>query len=525
MQHNNLINQVMPWIAAVFGGVLFFLGYAGFDQFYLEWICIVPVLWAIRNQRPDRAFLLGWVAGIVAHMGGFYWVIGMFQEFEAMTWPLATLGLLLLAAVNGIVFAAWAWATRLITRGTGWSAIWVAPIVWTAVEKFWPEIFPNYIGASQYRLSLLTQIADITGVLGVSFLVVYINSTIYVVIEQWYEKRRFPLRPIVVLAAVISVLLVYGAFRIRAVDRQAMVAKKLTIGLIQTNQGAGEKRNDSESLLLEHQEMSRKLAMNYPVDLIIWPESVCGIERTSREGYIPGGLHDDLHTPILFGSVLRLWQGDLPQLYNTAILVDGTGEILGTYDKMVLVPFGEYIPFGDIFPRLYSWLPQTGRFRLGKNEEPLLFDMHLLSVSICYEDIFPGQIRLLMRGGSDHRIPEAMLNLTNDSWYGKTVEPMEHLVLASFRSIEHRRSLVRATNTGISAFVDPVGRLAKRSGLWTKETLVDQVPMMSGRTIYAVLGDWIGWVCGILSILGISRSIRLYRSCNGHMQLHERMRN
>jgi apolipoprotein N-acyltransferase len=519
------MNQIVPWIAAVSGGVLFFLGYAGFDRFYLEWISLVPVLWAIRNQRPDRAFLLGWVAGIVAHMGGFYWVIGMFHEFEAIAWPLATLGLLLLAALNGFVFATWAWVTRLIIRDTGWNAVWVAPIVWTAVEKFWPEIFPNYLGASQYRLSLLTQIADVTGILGVTFIVVYINSTIYTVIEQWFEKRRFALRQIAVFVAVVVVLLVYGAMRIHDVDLQASFAKKLTIGLVQTNRGAGDKRNNPESLLREHQEMSRKLATNYPIDLIVWPESVCGIDRTSREGYLPFGLLDDLHTPVLFGAVLRLWHGEKPDFYNTALLVDGMGEILGTYDKMVLVPFGEYIPFGDIFPRLYSWLPRTGRFRPGENEEPLVFGMHPLSVSICYEDIFPGQIRLLMRGGRDQRIPEAMFNVTNDSWYGKTAEPMEHLALASFRSIEHRRSLVRATSTGISAFVDPVGRFVNRSGLWTKETLVGRIPMMQGRTIYAMLGDWLGWVCGFLSIFGISHSIRVSRRRGGRKPpLHDRKR-
>jgi apolipoprotein N-acyltransferase len=140
---------------------------------------------------------------------------------------------------------------------------------------------------------------------------------------------------------------------------------------------------------------------------------------------------------------------------------------------------------------------------------------------MCYEDIFPGHIRSLMRGGRDHRIPEVMFNLTNDSWYGKTVEPMEHLALASFRSIEHRRSLVRATNTGVSAFVDPVGRLVKSSGLWTKETLFDRVPMMGGRTIYAVLGEWIGWACGILSIFGISRAVCVSRRRDKQGQLHK----
>lgn len=124
-------------------------------------------------------------------------------------------------------------------------------------------------------------------------------------------------------------------------------------------------------------------------------------------------------------------------------------------------------------------------------------------MNICYEDIFPGQVRSLMRGGADRPIPQVLFNLTNDSWYGNSNEPVEHLALASFRSIEHRRSLVRATNTGISAFVDPVGRIVTRSGICTKETLVGRVPMMQGCTVYALLGDWIGWACAVIALVGI----------------------
>ena len=151
---------------------------------------MIPVLWAIRDQRPGRAFLIGWLAGIVMNIGGFYWAIQMFQEFAGMAWPLAALGLLLLAAANGILVAAWAWATRLITRDTGWNVAWVSPVVWTALEKFWPEMFPNYLGASQYKLPLVTQVADLTGILGVTFIVVYINSTLFAVLEQWFQNRR-----------------------------------------------------------------------------------------------------------------------------------------------------------------------------------------------------------------------------------------------------------------------------------------------------------------------------------------------
>jgi apolipoprotein N-acyltransferase len=503
--------DLLPWIAAIAGGILAFLGYAGFDQFYLAWICLVPILWAIRGQSPARAFLMGWVAGIVGHGGGFYWIVYMFQQFAGLAWPLAALGLLLIAAANGIVFAAWAWATRLITRDTGWSVVLVSPVVWTALENFWPQIFPNYLGASQYKLILLTQIADVTGILGVTFLVVYTNSVIYAVIERWVEKRFFSFRPVVVYAAVIALVSAYGAVRISIIDKGAFIAEKLTVGVVQTNIGAGEKHHDPGRFLREHQEMSRKLITINSLDLVVWPENVYSFNLIYREGHLPTGVLDGLRIPTLSGAVLRVDRNGGPHFYNSAVLADGMGKILGIYDKMVLVPFGEFIPFGDTFPWLYSWSPYSSRFWPGENKEPLMLGRHVLSVSICYEDIFPGHIRMLMSGGRFRQVPEAMFNLTDDSWYGNTVEPMEHLVLASFRAIEHRRSLIRATNTGVSAIIDPVGRIDHRIVQWTRGTLVGRVPMMQGRTVYAVLGDWMGWLCALLALLGIVNAYRLAR--------------
>lgn len=506
MQSSHSIKILLPWIAAITSGLLVFLGYAGFDQFYLEWICLIPVLWAIREQSTGRAFCIGWLAGIVMNIGGFYWAIEMFQQFAVVSWPFAALGLLLLAAANGMLFAVWAWGTRLINRSTGWSVVWVSPVVWTALEKFWPEIFPNYLGASQYKISLLTQLADLTGILGVTFIVVYINSTIYVAIEQWFTQRQIATRPLLVFTAVLVAVLTYGKVRISAVDRMVAAADKLTIGLIQTNLGAGDTQLDPESMLREHQEMSRALATSQHPDLIVWPETVLGIRMKSHKGILSPELLGGTHIPTLFGASLQLGETVI-HTYNSAILTDGSGFILGTYDKMVLVPFGEYIPFGETFPALYSLAPPyTSRLQPGSSQEPLPLGKYLLSVNICYEDIIPVQIRSLMRGGLNGRIPDVLFNLTNDSWYGNTIEPLEHLALASFRSIEHRRALVRSTNTGISAFVDPVGRIVARSGVWTRETLVGRVPMMQGDTVYAFTGDWIGWICTLISLACIGRS-------------------
>ncbi len=508
-------HPLLPWVAAVLGGVLAFLGYVGFDRFYLEWICLVPILWAIREQTPGRAFLIGWVGGIVGHGGGFYWIVTMLRQFADAPWPLAAGGLLLLAAANGLVFAAWAWATRLVCEGKGWSVAWISPVIWTAAEKFVPQLFPNYLGASQYKLSVVTQIADLAGILGVTFLVIYANSAVYAVLEGIRRRQPRPWRPAAVLAVVLSAVLAYGAVRIAMVDRAAAAAGAITVGVVQTNRGAGDKHVDQSLFLREHVEMSRELVKDRPLDLIVWPESVLGLALTARQGTLPPGLLGDLRTPLLFGAVIQTEEGGERRLYNSAVLVDGAGRIAGTYDKMVLVPFGEYIPFGDVFPQLYAWSPYSGRFWKGQNTEPLLLNGHPLSVNICYEDIFPAQVRLLMRGGRERRVPDAMFNLTNDSWYGDTVQPMEHLVLASFRSIEHRRALVRSTNTGISAIVDPVGRIDRRTGQWTRASLAGSVPLMQGRTVYAVLGDWIGWACGLIALYGIITSLRKPRNSPG----------
>jgi apolipoprotein N-acyltransferase len=508
---NQAVTKSLPWIAVIVGGILTFLGYAGFDQFYLEWICLVPVLWAIRGQPPVRAFFMGWLAGIVAHSGGFYWIIYMLQQFAAMAWPLAAFGLVLVAAANGFVFAAWAGATRYITEKTGWSIVLVSPVIWTALEKFWPEVFPNYLGASQYKLTYLTQIADVTGVLGVSFLVVYINSVIFWMVEQRLDKRPFSPRPAMLFAAVIALVIGYGAVRVQMVDHSASAADKLKVALVQTNLDASQRYNGTDRFLREHQEFSREIKSAGAVDLIMWPENICFLDQgTLRQAYL-SRLIGDVQIPTLFGAITHIDQATTRRFYNSAVLVDGSGMVQGTYEKMVLVPLGEYIPLGDIFPVLYSWSPHSSRLWPGENVEPLQLGKHLISVSVCYEDIFPGQINKLMEGGRDRRVPEAMFNMTDDSWYGNTVEPTEHLALATFRSIEHRRSLVRTTNTGISAIVDPAGRITQSIGQWTKGSLVGEVPMMQGRTIYAVMGDWFGYLCIILALAGIGRSYQLTR--------------
>ncbi|MBN2362391.1 MAG: apolipoprotein N-acyltransferase [Deltaproteobacteria bacterium] len=470
---------------------------------------MVPMLWAIRDATPRRAFFIGWVTGTVGHAGGFYWVVHMFRVFAFLPLPLAAIGCLGLAAINAVSLALFAWCVRRLRVDNGWSVGWTAPLVWVGIEHFYPYIFPNYLGASQYLLPAVTQIADLTGIMGVSFFVVFCNSLVYEVTESLIGRRPLPRRLLAVFACYLLLLLGYGAWRIASVDAQTAAAPKIKVALIQSNLGAQAKHADRDGFLRTQHRMSLEAIKQQPIDLLVWPEGAYNDYLRRDQDQLPSRVLGPLTTPVLFGALTLETEGGLRKRYNSALLADASHRVLGRYDKRILVPFGEYIPGGDLFPIIYKWSPYSGRYYPGQSLEPVPFLGYLLSLNICYEDLFPGLIRDLLIGNSQAAtvLPHAIFNLTNDSWYGDTTEPLEHLVLASFRAIENRRPLVRSTNTGISVFIDPVGRIQRRSGQWTREVVVDEVPMMTGRTVFMVVGNWFGWAAFALLLVGMGQAL------------------
>ncbi|PKN57824.1 MAG: apolipoprotein N-acyltransferase [Deltaproteobacteria bacterium HGW-Deltaproteobacteria-14] len=200
-------------------------------------------------------------------------------------------------------------------------------------------------------------------------------------------------------------------------------------------------------------------------------------------------------TPVLFGGIT--WEpavdGSTHRVrYNTAIMLDDVGRVVGTYDKVYLLAFGEYIPFGDIFPSLYDMLPESGRFAPGREVRAFQWGNRRVGVMICYEDIlakFTGKLA--------DKDPNIIINVTNDAWFGHTSEPYLHLALSVFRAVENRLVLARATNTGVSAVIDPVGRIVAQTRLTDAETTLETVPLMSGETIYGKVGDLFSWLLAL----------------------------
>ncbi len=489
------MNIYRRYILAAVSGALYFLAFVGFDQWYLAWSSLVPLLFALEGVSAKRAFFIGWLFGAVAFTGGFYWVAHTIHVFAFMPWPVAAAGCLLLCIAQATEFAAFAFLYVWLRKKTRRSPVFLAVIAFVTAEFISPQLFPHYFGNSQYLWLHVIQISDLTGVLGVSALLVFVNATIYVIASGIVNERRFRWSAAISAIAVVSLVIGYGYLRIPVVRADEVVSPKLRFGIAQANMGIYEKEENPERAIAISQEMSLKLK-DEGAQIVVWPETAVQ-EPVLREDAqkLPDAVFGSIGVSIITGAIQRGKGTPYRPLYNVALLADEQGGIIGSYKKQKLLMFGEHIPFGDTFPVLYKWFPYIGRFTTGDSNEPVRFREYLLNVNICYEDILPRFIRKMMASG-----PNVIINITNDNWFGETHEPIQHLALAAFRAVEHRRWLVRSTNTGISAFVDATGRIVSQSPLMGASMLIAEVPMMKGETVYARLGDWFAWLCIVMVI-------------------------
>lgn len=309
--------------------------------------------------------------------------------------------------------------------------------------------------------------------------------------------------PVSLLALLLTPVVfgVYGVVRMAQVDEAVSHAKKIRVGIVQANMALGEKRTNVTEGLKRHTRLTEKLRDKQDLDLVVWPEtSVAGaVDESDAAEYYKARVTGRLRVPAIVGAVLTKPVDDVRErvYFNSALISDRSGRIKGRYDKQFLVTFSEYIPFGDRFPILYEWSPNSGRFVPGKSFEPLAFGEHELAVFICYEDISPSFVNRIMRGGK----PALLVNLTNDAWFGDTSEPWEHMALAKLRAVEQRRFFVRSTNSGISGFVDPVGRLIAQTETFKQATLAEDVALLDLWSGYRFWGDTPFWLASAAMLI------------------------
>lgn len=483
---------------AVLGGVLYFLGWAGFGFWPLAFLCLVP-LWAALELGLERSWrhslMVGWSYGTVMCAGGYHWLVEFLDVFSGYGLAASALFWFLFSAYLGFNFAIYGVLYRALRR-RGWSTSTIAVPILLLIEWLYPSLFPTYLANSIQQRTIMVQIADFGGPLLVTALMALVNLSFYEA-SRWARRDRSMPKLIWWLTAMsLFITTIYGAVRIRQVEAEMKAAPALRLGIVQVNMGIFEKRTEAVEGHRRHLEQSHQLEDMEDLDLIVWPESAY-IGGLPRELPVRADrVRRDLKTPILFGGVSSEYLEGERKIYNTVFLIDEEGLIQSTYDKTYLLMFGEYLPFGDLIPILYELSPNSGRFTPGSHVRPLTLGPWRISTPVCYEDVLARFTRKMVREADPH----VLINLTNDAWFGDTQEPWIHLVLSQFRAIEHRRYMVRATNSGISAVIDPLGRIVAQTGVLTRENLRYDVKMLEGKTLYGRFGDWPGWL-GLGAIL------------------------
>ncbi len=497
--------------AAALGGVLYFLGYVGYGAWPCLAVFLVPLWWTLERTlaRPPAALLAGAIFGLVAYVGGFGWLwqlVGPFLGGDrlvgAVLWSGYGVAFALGFAVYGALFAA------LRRRGCPIALAGIAPLL--VVEHLQLQIFPLYAGNALVELPgppLWLQTADLGGPLLLSALVAGANVVAFETLRWWRGTRSRPAAVWVTALAVAAVVLAYGAVRIAALDAAAAAAPPLRVGVVQANLSPREKSTLSVITHERHLAQTRELLAAGDVDLVVWPETayVRGLRLPLPIAGTP--ILGDLAVPLLFGASSVREENGQRRKGNAAMLIGADGMIRDVYQKNLLIPLAEYLPLARLVPGVRRWLPHVDDFDAAVDTPILHLGPWRIATPICYEAIRPDFVRRMVRAGRPH----LLVTLANDAWFGDSQEPWLHLALARLRAVEHRRYLVRATNSGISAIIDPAGRVVARTGVLTRETLRGVVRPLEGTTLYARLGDWPAWLAGAVIALGLARRTRAGR--------------
>lgn len=471
--------RMYPYLLSVFSGLLLTASFPTTDWGLLAWAGFVPFFIAIEGRGWRETFRVGYAGGVAFYWSLFYWL----NNVTVAGFLVLTLYLALYFPLFGILMN---FARRRIP--VPW---WVvAPLAWTALEYMRTYVFTGLpwgvMGVTQHRALRLIQFASVTGVYGVSFLVVLVNAALY---ECAVARGARRLLPPAVAALAVALALIHGGWWMGG---GAVLDGRVRVAVVQGNVPQEEKFGEgfAREIIEKFHRLTRRVKAAAP-DLVVWPE-------TSVPGYYwydpllrstTATLQEEMRTPLLLGSV-HVFDLDNPRYTNCAFLVDERGEPIGRYDKIHLVLFGEIIPCKGIFPFLKRLVPYEEDFTPGTEFTVFPLAKGNFSALICFEDILPDLARNFVKRGA-----RFLVNVTNDAWFGRTSQPYQQAAHAVFRCVENCVGMVRATNTGLSCFIDPFGRVsgvlrdASGEELFVEGTAVGEVRLTSTSTFYTRRGN------------------------------------
>jgi len=501
----------LPYVLALLSGALLALSFPRYGHPAFAWIALVPLLVALRGRpRASRAFGLGLVSGLVYFVGTIYWTGAVLQTFGGLAAPLAVLAMLLLAFYLALFPALCALIISHLTGRMGARAVFLAPAVWVGTEFARGYLFGGFpwvpLGNSQVTVLPVAQLASVLGVYGLSALVAFVNAALALAAVAAGRRR------IAAVSAAAIVLIGVGGWGARRVADGSLTrdGAPIRIGLVQGNIAQEDKWNPNEArrIFTTYIAMTRDVVRR-GAEFVVWPESSTPFmfEEDEAGAAALRALAGEVNVPILFGSDQVDRSGPVVQLFNSAFLLTPDGAIGAVYRKMHLVPFGEYIPFKRWLYFVSPLVERLAEFAPGTSMVMLPVGPHLVNTAICYEVVYPSLIRSAVLGGS-----QLLTTITNDAWYGDSSAPYQHFALASMRAIEQGRYLARAANTGISGVVDPYGRVVRQSPIFEQVGLVEEVRVLTRRTIYAQIGDVAAYASIALTLLALVAVRRVHGS-------------
>ena len=468
------------------------------DWWPLGWVWLAPVLLVALASAPRTALLDGWLAGTAGFLVLLSWLDHTFRNYSAIPWPLGWLPVGLLATYCGLYTGLVAWAVARVRAAAGeGAALALSPVFWVAGEWLRGHLFGGFpwglLGYSQHGVLPVIQVAELAGVYGVSFVIVAANAALAAAaVLPW--RRALP--GLTAAAALVCACMAFGLGALRALGADAG-APRLPIAMIQPNVEQSLKWDPAHraEILDRYERLTREAALERPA-AILWPETAAPILLRADPPLLARlvALSAELDTPLLVGSVDRQ-DAPRPAFLNSAFLLTGRG-ITDKYDKIHLVPFGEYVPLSALIGFVRSWAEFISDFAGGERVTVFPLGRASFGTVICYEVIFPELVRQFAAGGAAF-----MVNITNDAWFGETSGPWQHLATVPLRAVENRVAIARAANTGISAFVEPSGRVSARLPIGATGVLVRPVALRQGApTLYTRYGDWLPWCCVVAAI-------------------------
>ncbi|MFQ5883366.1 MAG: apolipoprotein N-acyltransferase [Candidatus Methylomirabilales bacterium] len=483
---------------AVLSGVLLALSFPSFNLAPLAFGALVPLLIALEGMPSLQATYLGIIAGLIFSLTSIPWVIHTMTTYGGLSFSLSFLLFMALSLYLALYTGVFAYGVNRFFSSGSLAYLLGAPTLWVALEylrTFLLTGFPwNLLGYSQHQNLPVIQVASVTGVYGISFLLVLTNAAMALSCLRLRLGWRRALLPVLGVGVFFGGTVLFGMGRMVSAETRREDIRVLVVqGNIEQTLKWDPKFQDQTI------EIYRRLTeqASGESDLIVWPETAVPLflrekgplsERIFR-------LAPEVRSHLLVGSPDRT-SGISPRYYNSAFLISPVGEIVQKYDKIHLVPFGEYVPLKSLLFFVHKMAAGIGDFSPGQALTVFETPQGRFGVLICFEAIFPDQVRRYVLEGADF-----LVNITNDAWFGNSSAPHQHLSMATLRAVENGVYLVRAANTGISALIAPTGQIVKQSDLFVETVLSGRIALGSAGTFYTRHGDLFAWGCSVISVL------------------------